>query len=246
MLERRLTRNYKRKIIMKKQGLPSLVTPENGLEKLLISHVSKVPTDRDLEAEYADRIDRRRVRDRRIVCAVFDAIFEHSTNLDLIKNVETGLDVGKSNKPDSYSEIASVRRHLIHDIDLLDRGEDADALLVPAQIEGPPDGKAISSSRKILILWLVAGELWPTGGTAKYPTRQSLFDEAAKLTNRTAGSFHTYLALMHGKTRFSKAERKLFNDQLKSAKADAKTDGKHTAFALFLPAVQALSVAKIS
>ena len=232
---------------MTKQGLPSLVTPENGLEKLLISHVSRVPTDKDLQADYADRIDRRRVRDRRIVCAVFDAIFEHSTNLDLIKNVETGLD----GRPDNYSVIASVRRHLIHDIELLDCGEDADALLVPAQIETSPDelkaDKSISSKRKVLILWLVAGQLWSKNKDAKkYPSRRAVFEEAEKFTDRKISSFESELSRIRGKTRFSINERDYFNDLVDFVKKKEKIDGTRTALALFLPGVQALSAAKIS
>ena len=234
---------------MAKQGLPSLMTPENGLEKLIISHVSQVPTDRDLEADYGDRIDRRRVRDRRIVCAVFDAIFEHLTNLDLIKNVETELD----GKPDIYSVLASVRRHLAHDTERLDQGDKATDLFVPAQKESLPDelitDKAITSKREILILWLVAGKLWSKEKDAKrYPSRNSVFKEAEKLTTRKVSSFNSELSHICNdeSSRFSKNERDYFNDLIKFTNDEVETDGIQTALALLLPAVRAISATKIS
>jgi hypothetical protein len=211
----------------------------NDCETKVRTALAKVRSASELAQLYVDPEDRRRVRDRELISATLNAI----VSLVEAKHLkETDGSVNVLLVDDIMSELAWALRQFDHDRARIDGGMKPELVLKPVARESIDQKGQISASRKLLIHWLVAVQLWDKDKDRRFRTMSELLDLAAKLANTTAGRLKTERKNFSA-GQASRAELELYHDLIDDVTGlAALSKDVQSPFALIMPSVLALSV----
>lgn len=213
--------------------------PDAPLEERVRLALLNTRTLHQLADQYTDPADQRRVRGRELISSALCAILAHADGKRLT-DPGGSVDVLLLGH-DPISDLASALREFDHDRARIDMGAKPELVLRPVASESVEYTQSPSASRKMLIRWLVAIQLWDKKVDREFRTQAGLLEFAAAYAKSTAGR------LKAERRKFNKGEAlrhdlEFYHDLIDDVTSMARdsTDG-HSPFRLLLPGVIALS-----
>ena len=216
------------------------------LEERIEEHLRLATGDALLSNDYVNSADRHNVRHRALLSALLDACFEHGSPVNGTDSVE--IEVGQ--EPSIWSKLAEVRLAFNLDAKLLNNGDKAEHCLRPIPKESIIPTNIIRANRELLIIWLVAIEVWDKKRDGNhFKTHQAIYNKAAEACGTAASSYKTGRSEMKksidvGVGRFSTEEQEFYQSLIlfcETKSASAAKNERDSAFSLLLPAALARS-----
>lgn len=208
---------------MSSGGIKHILNTNRSLEEYIVEYINAVPTTEELETQTEYQVDIKGVRRRRQIIAILDAIYDYA--FDAQKINETPASVTKA-----FNAASDLRRDFKHDSKRLDYGYTPEIMLKREPLHRGEALPVISIERQELIIWLAVIHLWHETDT--FPTQSSLLKDAAKRTDRKAGSLKSQLSNIANGKNFSVEEQEMFFSFIE------------VSFLLLLPAARAISAAR--
>ena len=221
-----------------KKGILAALDAEISLEDKIAFELHKVLSDDSPTEKYSDRRDIQNVRRRELIVAALHAILQHQ--IDKLTDDVGSANVELSDDTNPFSELSAAYRDLLHDVQRLNEGMEAERVASPVIRESITGGEIIPIDRKLRILWYVASELLSKSDKGLYRTQKALEEHAATILGSTQGSLKTGRSQL--KSSGNASEQKLFYTNINHCRQLSKeSEGQISPLKLLLPALQALS-----
>ena len=221
---------------MNSGGIKHILNTNRSLEEFIVEYINAVPTAEELATQTEYQVDIKGVRRRRQVIAILDAIYDYAFGTQQINETPASVTA-------AFNAASDLRRDFKHDSKRLDCGHTPEIMLKREPLHRNEALPVISIERQELIIWLAVIHLWHE--TETFPTQSSLLKDAAKRTDRKAGSLKSQLSNIANGKKFSVEEQEMFFSFLEDCeKAVKASGGQHTSFLLLLPAARAISAAR--
>ena len=226
-----------------KKGILAALDAEISLEDKIAFELHKVLSDDSSTEKYTDRRDIQNVRRRELIVAALHAILQDQ--IDKLTDDNGSANIELSDDTNPFNELSAAFRDLLHDVQRLNEGMQAELVLAPAHREAIDAQKVISAPRKLRIMWYAAAELYSNKDKHLYTSKAALERHAARILNSSQKSLSVERSKL--KKRGKDEEKALFYNFITTSKSLAKASReKYTALELFLPAIQAIASKQIS
>lgn len=221
-----------------KKGILAALDAEISLEDKIAFELHKVLSDDSPTEKYSDRRDIQNVRRRELIVAALHAILQDQIDKLTDDNGSANIELADDINP--FSELSAAFRDLLHDVQRLNEGMQAELVAAPVYREAIEAQNVISAPRKLRIMWYAAAELHCNKDKHLYTSKAALERHAARILNSSQKSLSVERSKL--KKCGKDEEQALFYNFINTSKSLAKASrDKYTALELFLPAVQVLA-----
>jgi len=221
-----------------KKGILAALDAEISLEDKIEFELHKVLSDDSSTEKYSDRRDIQNVKRRELIVAALHAILQDQ--IDKLTDDVGSANVELSDDTNPFNELSAAFRDLLHDVQRLNEGMEAERVASPAIRESITRSEIIPIDRKLRILWYVASELYDPSDKGLFKNRKALEEHAATILGSTQRSLKSQRSQLKSKGKAS--EQNLFYTTLNDCRQLSKeNDGQISPLKLLLPALQASS-----
>jgi hypothetical protein len=221
-----------------RKGILAALDAEISLEDKIAFELHKVLSDNSPAEKYSDRRDIQNVRRRELIVAAVSAILQHQ--IDKLTDDARSANIELADDTNPFNELSAAFRDLLHDVQRLNEGMEAERVARPVIRESITGDEIIPIDRKLRILWYVASELYGDSDKSLFKTQKALEEHAATILGSTQRSLKTGRSQL--KSTGNASEQNLFYTNLNHCRQLSKeSDGQISPLKLLLPALQALS-----
>lgn len=221
-----------------KKGILAALDAEISLEDKIEFELHKVLSDDSSTEKYSDRRDIQNVKRRELIVAALHAILQDQ--IDKLTDDVGSANVELSDDTNPFNELSAAFRDLLHDVQRLNEGMEAERVASPAIRESITRSEIIPIDRKLRILWYVASELYDPSDKGLFKNRKALEEHAATILGSTQSSLKTGRSQL--KSSGNASEQNLFYTTLNDCRQLSNESGDQISpLKLLLPALQALS-----
>ena len=221
-----------------KKGILAALDAEISLEDKIAFDLHKVISKDSPTEKYSDRRDIQNVRRRELIVAALHAILQDQ--IDKLTDDDGSANIELADDTNPFSELSAAFRDLLHDVQRLNEGMEAERVASPVIRESITGDEIIPIDRKLRILWYVASELYGDSDKSLFKTQKALEEHAATILGSTQRSLKTGRSQL--KSSGNASEQKLFYTNLNQCRQLSKeSDGQISPLKLLLPALQSLS-----
>ena len=221
-----------------KKGILAALDAEISLEDKIAFELHKVLSDDSPTEKYFDRRDIQNVRRRELIVAALHAILQDQ--IDKLTDDDGSANIELADDTNPFSELSAAFRDLLHDVQRLNEGMEAERVARPVIRESITGDEIITVDRKLRILWYVASELYGPSDKVLFKTQKALEEHAATILKSTQKSLKIGRSQL--KSIGSVTEQAFFYNFLNDCRQLSKESGDQISpLKLLLPALQALS-----
>jgi len=221
-----------------KKGILAALDAEISLEDKIEFGLHKVLSDDGSTEKYSDRRDIQNVKRRELIVAALHAILQDQ--IDKLTDDVGSANVELSDDTNPFNELSAAFRDLLHDVQRLNEGMEAERVASPAIRESITRSEIIPIDRKLRILWYVASELYDPSDKGLFKNRKALEEHAATILGSTQSSLKTGRSQL--KSSGNASEQNLFYTTLNDCRQLSNESGDQISpLKLLLPALQASS-----
>ena len=221
-----------------KKGILAALDAEISLEDKIEFELHKVLSDDSSTEKYSDRRDIQNVKRRELIVAALHAILQDQ--IDKLTDDVGSANVELSDDTNPFNELSAAFRDLLHDVQRLNEGMEAERVASPAIRESITRSEIIPIDRKLRILWYVASELYDPSDKGLFKNRKALEEHAATILGSTQSSLKTGRSQL--KSSGNASEQNLFYTTLNDCRQLSNESGDQISpLKLLLPALQASS-----
>jgi hypothetical protein len=221
-----------------KKGILAALDAEISLEDKIAFELHKVLSDDSPTEKYSDRRDIQNVRRRELIVAALHAILQDQ--IDKLTDDDGSANIELADDTNPFSELSAAFRDLLHDVQRLNEGMEAERVARPVIRESITGDEIIPVDKKLRILWYVASELYGPSDKGLFKTQKALEEHAATILKSTQKSLKIGRSQL--KSIGSVTEQAFFYNFLNDCRQLSKESGDQISpLKLLLPALQALS-----